>query len=109
MKNNKTKLMMIALAAATPATAVMGQEYTNFILINLDDVGYGDFSCNGAIGYTTPNIDRMASEGMRFSHFLAAQPISGASRAGLLTGCYPNRVGFAGAPGTEIKDGHTSR
>lgn len=105
MKNNKTKLMMIALAAATPATAVMGQEYTNFILINLDDVGYGDFSCNGAIGYTTPNIDRMASEGMRFSHFLAAQPISGASRAGLLTGCYPNRVGFAGAPGPKSKMG----
>lgn len=75
--------------------------YTNFIIINLDDVGYGDFSCNGAYGYTTPNIDNMAAEGVRFTHFLAGQPISGASRAGLLTGCYPNRIGFAGAPGPD--------
>lgn len=72
---------------------------TNVVIINFDDVGYGDFSCNGATGYTTPNIDRMASEGVRFTHFLVAQPISGASRCGLLTGCYPNRVGFHGAPG----------
>ncbi len=48
-----------------------------------------------------PHIDRMAAEGMRFTHFLAAQPISGASRAGLLTGCYPNRIGFSGAPGPD--------
>lgn len=74
-------------------------ERPNIILINLDDVGYGDFSFNGAYGYTTPNIDRMAAEGMRFTHFLACQPISGASRAGLLTGCYPNRIAFSGAPG----------
>lgn len=79
--------------------SVMGAGYTNFIVINLDDAGYGDFSYNGAYGYTTPNIDRMAAGGMRFTHFLAAQPVSGASRAGLLTGCYPNRIGFAGAPG----------
>ena len=41
-----------------------------------------------------PNIDKMAAEGVRFTHFLVGQPISGASRAGLLTGCYPNRIGF---------------
>ncbi|MDR1557243.1 MAG: sulfatase [Tannerellaceae bacterium] len=82
---------------ALPAWAAGG--HTNFIVINLDDVGYGDFSCNGAYGYQTPAIDRMAAEGMRFTHFLAVQPISGASRAGLLTGCYPNRIGFSGAPG----------
>lgn len=71
----------------------------NVVLINLDDVGCGDFSCTNAIGYQTPNIDQLASQGMRFTHFLACQPISGASRAGLLTGCYPNRIGFSGAPG----------
>lgn len=75
------------------------QGYTNFVVINMDDAGYGDFSYNGAIGYTTPNIDRIAAEGLQFTHFLSAQPISGASRAGLLTGCYPNRIGFSGAPG----------
>lgn len=79
--------------------AASAEEHVNFVVINLDDVGYGDFSYNGAYGYQTPNIDRMAAEGMQFTHFLAAQPISGASRAGLLTGCYPNRIGFSGAPG----------
>ncbi|MCC8134457.1 MAG: sulfatase [Tannerellaceae bacterium] len=79
--------------------SALAADYTNFVIINLDDAGFGDFSYNGAIGYQTPNIDRMAAEGMRFTHFLVAQPISGASRAGLLTGCYPNRIGFSGAPG----------
>lgn len=86
------------LALALPSEA---KKPVNFVIINLDDVGFGDFSCNGALGYQTPNIDRMYAEGMRFSHFLAAQPISGASRAGLLTGCYPNRIGFSGAPGPD--------
>ncbi len=91
----------LALLVATVPFAYTGfsQDQTNFIIINLDDVGYGDFSFNGAYGYTTPNIDQLASDGVKFTHFLVGQPISGASRAGLLTGCYPNRVGFAGAPG----------
>lgn len=86
-------------ALGSIALSGMAADYTNFIVINLDDVGYGDFSFNGAYGYQTPHIDRMAADGMRFTHFLAGQAISGASRAGLLTGCYPNRIGFAGAPG----------
>ena len=80
-------------------------EHTNFVIINFDDVGYGDFSYNGAYGYTTPNIDRMAAEGVQFTHCLASQPVSGASRAGLLTGCYPNRIGFHGAPNPGAKFG----
>lgn len=97
MKNKKAKLLLFATGIPLIGQAAAG--YTNFVVINLDDVGYGDFSCNGAYGYKTPNIDRMTSEGMRFTHFLVSQPISGASRAGLLTGCYPNRIGFSGAPG----------
>ena len=93
-----SKLMLLAAASGLSVTG-LAANYTNFIIINLDDAGYGDFSYNGAYGYKTPNIDRMAAEGVRFTHFLAGQPISGASRAGLLTGCYPNRIGFAGAPG----------
>lgn len=84
---------------------VTAQDYTNIVLINLDDVGFGDFSCYGAYGYKTPNIDNLASQGVRFTHFLACQPISGASRAGLLTGCYPNRIGFSGAPGPDSNYG----
>ncbi len=94
----KDKLLFLAAAGVASFTAT-AEKPVNFIIINLDDVGYGDFSYNGAVGYTTPNIDKMAAEGMQLTHFLAAQPISGASRAGLLTGCYPNRIGFAGAPG----------
>ncbi|WP_293739983.1 sulfatase-like hydrolase/transferase, partial [uncultured Parabacteroides sp.] len=76
------KLILLSTLGSLPF-AMQAADYTNFIIINLDDVGYGDFSFNGAYGYTTPNIDQMAAEGVRFTHFLAGQPISGASRAGL--------------------------
>lgn len=98
------KLILLSALGSLPLCS-QAADYTNFIIINLDDVGYGDFSFNGAYGYTTPNIDKMAAEGIRFTHFLAGQPISGASRAGLLTGCYPNRIGFAGAPGPDSNYG----
>lgn len=69
----------------------------NVIIIFMDDMGYGDLSSYGATQYRTPNMDKMANEGMRFTNFLVAQPICTASRAGLLTGCYPNRIGISGA------------
>ncbi|HEY0668982.1 MAG TPA: sulfatase [Sphingobacteriaceae bacterium] len=76
----------------------------NVVLIFLDDMGYGDLSVTGALGYQTPNIDRMAAEGTRFTNFLAAQAVCSASRAALLTGCYPNRIGISGALGpTSLK------
>ncbi|GAB3938279.1 sulfatase family protein [Larkinella terrae] len=71
----------------------------NVVLFFIDDMGYGDLSCNGASGYTTANLDRMAAEGTRFTSFLAAQAVCSASRAALLTGCYPNRLGISGAFG----------
>jgi arylsulfatase A-like enzyme len=76
----------------------------NFILIYLDDMGYGDLATTGAIGYQTPNIDRMASQGLFFTHYYAPQAVCTASRAGLLTGCYPNRIGLSGAlgPASEV-------
>ncbi len=69
----------------------------NVILIFIDDEGYGDVGCYGATGFETPNLDRMASQGMRFTNFYSAQPVCSASRAGILTGCYPNRIGISGA------------
>lgn len=69
----------------------------NVVLIFIDDMGYGDVGCFGATQYNTPNIDRLASNGMRFTNFYVAQAVSSASRAGLLTGCYSNRVGISGA------------
>ena len=83
--------------AAAFGLQVHAQQPTNFVVIFLDDMGYGDLTVTGANGYKTPHIDRMCNEGMRFTNFYAAQAVSSASRAGLLTGCYPNRIGFAGA------------
>ena len=75
----------------------LAQKKPNVILIMMDDLGYGDLGVYGASQYQTPNLDKMAKEGVRFTHFLSAQAVCSASRAGLLTGCYPNRIGIAGA------------
>jgi arylsulfatase len=77
------------------------QSYSNpnIVLIYMDDMGYGDVDAYGGIDYITPNIDKLAASGMRFTNYYAAQPICTASRAALLTGCYPNRVGLVDAIG----------
>lgn len=69
----------------------------NVVVIFMDDMGYGDPACYNGLQYQTPNIDRLAAEGMRFTNFYTAQAVCSASRAALLTGCYPNRVGISGA------------
>ena len=68
----------------------------NVILINCDDLGYGDLGCYGSTRNRTPHLDRMAAEGMRFTDFYATSPVCSPSRAALMTGCYPLRVGFGG-------------
>lgn len=77
----------------------------NVVLILADDMGYGDLSSFGATQYKTPNLDKMACEGVRFTNFYVAQAVCSASRAGLLTGCYSNRVGISGALGPNSKIG----
>src|SRR5580698_254583 len=69
----------------------------NFVIINCDDLGYSDIGSFGAQGFETPNLDRLAREGRRFTTFYSAQAVCSASRAALLTGCYPNRIGILGA------------
>ena len=68
----------------------------NVILINCDDLGYGDLSCYGSTQHDTPALDRMADEGARFTDFYMASPVCSPSRAAMLTGSYPLRVGFGG-------------
>ncbi|MEI6695298.1 MAG: sulfatase-like hydrolase/transferase [Bacteroidota bacterium] len=86
------------LAVVSPLLlSAQQQQLPNIILIYTDDQGYGDLGCYGAKGYKTPNIDNLAENGIRFTDFYAPQAVSSASRAGLLTGCYPNRIGIAGA------------
>ncbi len=66
----------------------------NVILINCDDLGYGDVGCYGSDINATPALDRLAAEGMRFTDFYMAAPVCSPSRAGMLTGCYPRRIGM---------------
>lgn len=77
-------LMLQAAAAAHP----------NFVIIFADDQGYGDLSSFGSKTIKTPNIDRLATEGRKFTSFMVASPVCTPSRAALLTGCYPKRVGM---------------
>jgi len=95
---NPLKLTAFAVSGIFSAH-LQAQHTPNVIIILLDDMGYGDLSVTGASGYKTPNLDRMCAEGMRFTHYYSPQAVSSASRAGLLTGCYPNRIGFSGALG----------
>jgi arylsulfatase len=75
------------------------------ILIYTDDQGYGDVGAFGGNTAKTPNLDRMAREGRKFTDFHVAQAVCSASRAALLTGCYPNRIGISGALGPQSKHG----
>ena len=77
----------------------------NFVIVFIDDMGYADVGCFGAQGYQTPNIDRLAAEGTRFTDFYAAASVCTPSRAALLTGCYPQRVGLPNVLGPRAKIG----
>ena len=74
------------------------QRPPNFIIIFTDDQGYNDVGCFGAPLIRTPNLDRMACEGMKFTDFYVASGVCTPSRAALMTGCYPQRVSMGGIP-----------
>ena len=83
-------LLLVLLASCVTAAA----EPPNFIIIFADDQGYGDLGSFGSETIKTPNIDRLAEEGRKFTSFMVASPVCTPSRAALLTGCYPKRVGM---------------
>jgi arylsulfatase A-like enzyme len=76
----------------------------NVVFILTDDQGYGDVGVYGAEDINTPNLDRMAVEGAYFTSYYATQPVCSASRASILTGCYPDRIGIHNAysPGSKV-------
>jgi arylsulfatase len=94
-----------AAAPGRSGTAAPADRPPNVVIILADDLGYADVGAFGARAYRTPNLDRLARDGMRFRRFYVAQPVCSASRAALLTGCYANRLGIHGALGPRAQHG----
>jgi arylsulfatase A len=99
--NRRTFLKTAAAAGAAAmlaprqwVRAAADQAKPNFVFILADDQGYGDLGCYGATNIKTPNIDRMAAEGMKFTDFYVSTPVCTPTRSSLMTGCYPRRIGL---------------
>ena len=86
-------LLFLILYSFGSFTLIGVEKAPNIILILADDLGYSDLSCYGNSEYSTPNIDRMASEGQKWTEFYSASHICSPSRAAILTGKYPVRTG----------------
>ena len=86
------KSLALLLLAGLAATAAARDP--NVVIIFTDDQGYNDLGCFGSARIRTPQIDRLAAEGLKLTDFHVPSPVCSPSRAGLLTGCYPKRVGM---------------
>ena len=94
------RVVLISFMAIAALGAFAGRP--NILLIYVDDLGYGDLGCYGGTDIPTPNLDRLAAEGVRFSNGYVTSAVCGPSRAGLLTGAYQNRFGIGWNP--DVKD-----
>lgn len=97
-------LLLICVSCGRKVTKGPDDRPPNIVIIFTDDQGYADVGAYGA-KFETPHLDRMAAEGVRFTSFYVGQPVCSASRAALLTGCYPSRVSVHGAFGPGSKTG----
>ncbi|HST22935.1 MAG TPA: sulfatase-like hydrolase/transferase [Blastocatellia bacterium] len=96
MKRKLAQLFIVIIINLSyfPASVTAQPQPPNIIIYFVDDLGYGDLSCYGSKAINTPNLDKMASEGIRLTSFITASSVCSPSRAGLLTGRYPTRVGI---------------
>jgi arylsulfatase len=90
-------ISLLVMSSCTTKFESSNNTPPNIIIVFTDDQGYQDLSSFGSPNINTPHLDQMAKEGLKLSNFYAAQAVCSASRAALLTGCYPNRIGIAGA------------
>jgi len=100
LRNLSLSILILFIAGCKQKTEeiVSGERKSpNIVLIFTDDQGYQDVGVFGAKDIPTPHLDQMAREGVKLTSFYAAQAVCSASRAGLLTGCYPNRIGIHNA------------
>lgn len=99
------RLLFLLCAAVLAAGSARGAEKKpNILIILTDDQGYGDVGCYGAKDLSTPNLDKLIGEGMRFDFFRANSSVCSPTRAALLTGKYPDRVGVPGVIRTDPKN-----
>ncbi|MBA2116427.1 sulfatase family protein [Bremerella alba] len=105
MKSACFAFSLLLLFAADVIALGTPDRLPNVLLIVTDDMGYGDMSSQGAKGFSTPNLDKLAGQGTRFTSFYVAQPVCTASRAAFLSGCYPNRLSLQGALNHTSKNG----
>jgi arylsulfatase A-like enzyme len=91
----KFTLILVALLCTFSARST-NKELPNIVIIFTDDQGYSDVGVYGAEGFSTPNLDEIANDGMKFTDFYVGSSVCSPSRAALLTGCYPQRVGIPG-------------
>ena len=102
----KSSLTAVAAAALLGDQALSeGVQRPNIVLINADDLGYGDLGCYGSKVISTPNLDALAKKGVRFTDFHSCAPVCTPSRTGLLTGRYPIRSGMTRVLGAGHKTG----
>ena len=92
-------LLLAAWLGWTAGARGAAAERPNVVIILCDDMGYADLGCYGATNIATPRLDRLAAEGLRLTSYYVAQAVCSASRAALLTGSLPNRIGILGALG----------
>jgi len=97
--NNKRLLYLSVVLFAFLLSACQTKKagFPHLVIIFIDDQGYADLGCYGAEGFETPNIDKLAIEGKKFTNFYVSEAVCSASRASLLTGCYAQRIGIRGA------------
>jgi arylsulfatase A-like enzyme len=93
MRTDRRTFLKTAAGAASLSHAAQAATPPNVVVILADDLGYGDLGCYGS-GIQTPNIDRMAAEGIRFTQFNSTSSVCSPARASWLTGRYPTRVGI---------------
>ena len=91
MPNHPWYCLAVLFVATGPLPAFA--DSPNVILVFADDQGYQDLGVFGSPNIKTPHVDKMAGEGMRFTDFYSAASVCTPSRAALMTGCYPERVG----------------
>lgn len=98
-------LILSASLALLPSSANAAPSPPNVVIIFCDDLGYADIGPFGCTRYATPNLDRLAREGRRFTNFHVSEAVCSASRASLLTGCYNNRIGIFNALNPTVRHG----